>query len=130
MPTATRAPRFAYTVAEKQRLARRNAKKGAVYYTRLARQFELQRSWEEAGKSYILAAYNHGYVNMPMLVEECHRMATVCYFNAAESAHLNNELQTAYDFYTLILAIGEKMSAPTKMVSEAQKLISEIPVVD
>ena len=120
--------RFAYTVAEKQRLARRNAKKGAVYYTRLARQFELQRSWESAGKSYILAAYNHGYVDIPSLVEECHRMATVCYFNAAESAHLNNELQTAYDFYMLILAIGEKMSKPTKMVSEAQKLISEIPV--
>ena len=122
--------RFAYTVAEKQRLARRNARRGAVYYTRLARQFELQRSWEEAGKSYILAAYNHGYVNMPTLIEECHRMATVCYFNAAESAHLNNELQTAYDFYMLILAIGEKMSVPTKMVSEAQKLISEIPVVN
>ena len=120
--------RFAYTVAEKQRLARKNAKKGGIYYTRLARQFELQRSWEEAGKSYILAAYNHGYANLPLLVEECHRMATVCYFNAAESAHLNNELQTAYDFYTLILAIGEKMSTPTKMVSEAQKLISEIPV--
>ena len=120
--------RFAYTVAEKQRLARKNAKKGGIYYTRLARQFELQRSWEEAGKSYILAAYNHGYANLPSLVEECHRMATVCYFNAAESAHLNNELQTAYDFYTLILAIGEKMSTPTKMVSEAQKLISEIPV--
>ena len=120
--------RFAYTVAEKQRLAKRNAKKGAVYYTRLARQFELQRSWEEAGKSYILAAYNHGYANVVSLVEECHRMATVCYFNAAESAHLNNELQTAYDFYLLILAIGEKMSAPTKMVSEAQKLISEIPI--
>ena len=62
-------------------------------------------------------------------VEECHRMATVCYFNAAESAHLNNELQTAYDYYLLILAIGEKMSVPTKMVSEAQKLMSEIPVV-
>ena len=120
--------RFAYTVAEKQRLAKRNAKKGAVYYTRLARQFELQRSWEEAGKSYILAAYNHGYTNVASLVEECHRMATVCYFNAAESAHLNNELQTAYDFYLLILAIGEKMSTPTKMVSEAQKLISEIPI--
>ena len=122
--------RFAYTVAEKQRLARRNAKKGAVYYTRLARQFELQRSWESAGKSYILAAYNHGYVDTPSLVEECHRMATVCYFNAAESAHLNNELQTAYDFYVLILAIGEKMSKPTKMVSEAQKLMSEIPVAN
>ena len=122
--------RFAYTVAEKQRLAKKNAKKGATYYTRLARQFELQRSWEEAGKSYILAAYNHGYVNMPELVEECHRMATVCYFNAAESAHLNNELQTAYDFYMLILAIGEKMSTPTKMVSEAQKLISEIPIAN
>ncbi len=120
--------RFAYTVAEKQRLAKKNAKKGGIYYTRLARQFELQRSWEEAGKSYILAAYNHGYANLLSLVEECHRMATVCYFNAAESAHLNSELQTAYDFYTLILAIGEKMSTPTKMVSEAQKLISEIPV--
>ena len=120
--------RFAYTVAEKHRLAKRNAKKGAVYYTRLARQFELQRSWEEAGKSYILAAYNHGYANMAPLVEECHRMASVCYFNAAESAHLNNDLQTAYDFYLLILAIGEKMSTPTKMISEAQKLISEIPI--
>ena len=120
--------RFAYTVAEKQRLARKNAKKGGVYYTRLARQFELQRSWEEAGKSYILAGYNHGYANAPSLVEESHRMATICYFNAAESAHLNGELQTAYDFYMLILAIGEKMSVPTKMVSEAQKLISEIPV--
>ena len=120
--------RFAYTVAEKQRLAKKNAKKGGIYYTRLARQFELQRSWEEAGKSYILAAYNHGYANLPSLVEECHRMATVCYFNAAESAHLNHELQTAYDYYTLILAIGEKMSTPTKMVNEAQKLISEIPV--
>ena len=120
--------RFAYTVAEKHRLAKKNAKKGGLYYTRLARQFELQRSWEEAGKSYILAAYNHGYANLPSLVEECHRMATVCYFNAAESAHLNNELQTAYDYYTLILAVGEKMSTPTKMVSEAQKLMSEIPV--
>ena len=120
--------RFAYTVAEKQRLARKNAKKGGVYYTRLARQFELQRSWEEAGKSYILAGYNHGYANMPSLVEESHRMATICYFNAAESAHLNGELQTAYDFYMLILAVGEKMSVPTKMVSEAQKLMSEIPV--
>ena len=70
--------------------------------------FELQRSWEEAGKSYILAAYNHGYANLPSLVEECHRIATVCYFNAAESAHLNNELQTAYDFYTLILAKSVK----------------------
>ena len=120
--------RFAYTVAEKQRLARKNAKKGGIYYTRLARQFELQRSWEEAGKSYILAGYNHGYSNMLSLVEESHRMATVCYFNAAESAHLNGELQTAYDFYMLILAIGEKMSVPTKMVSEAQKLMSEIPV--
>ncbi|MCE2412886.1 serine/threonine protein kinase [Candidatus Poribacteria bacterium] len=120
--------RFAYTVAEKQRLARKNAKKGGIYYTRLARQFELQRSWEEAGKSYILAAYNHGYANLPSLVEECHRMATVCYFNAAESAHLNDDLQTAYDYYTLILAVGEKMSTPTKMVSEAQKLMSEIPV--
>ena len=120
--------RFAYTVAEKQRLARKNAKKGGVYYTRLARQFELQRSWEEAGKSYILAGYNHGYANMRSLVEESHRMATICYFNAAESAHLNGELQTAYDFYMLILAVGEKMSVPTKMVSEAQKLMSEIPV--
>ena len=120
--------RFAYTVAEKQRLARKNAKKGGIYYTRLARQFELQRSWEEAGKSYILAAYNHSYANLLSLVEECHRMAIVCYFNAAESAHLNSDLQTAYDFYTLILAVGEKMSTPTKMVSEAQKLMSEIPV--
>ena len=120
--------RFAYTVAEKQRLARKNAKKGGIYYTRLARQFELQRSWEEAGKSYILAAYNHSYANLLLLVEECHRMAIVCYFNAAESAHLNNDLQTAYDFYALILAVGEKMSTPTKMVSEAQKLMSEIPV--
>ena len=120
--------RFAYTVAGKYRLARRNSKNGGIYYTRLGRQFELQRSWEEAGKSYILAAFNHSYANLPALVEECHRMAIVCYFNAAESAHLNRELQTAYDYYMLILAIGEKMSAPTKMVSEAQKLISEIPV--
>ena len=121
--------RFAYTVAEKHRLARRNAKKGADYYTRLARQFELQRSWEEAGKCYILSAFNHDYANMSSEVEECHRMATICYFNAAESAHLNNELQTAYDFYLLILAIGEKMSVPSKIVNEAQKLMSEIPVV-
>ena len=55
-------------------------------------------------------------------------LKSVCYFNAAESAHLNNDLQTAYDFYLLILAIGEKMSTPTKMISEAQKLISEIPI--
>ncbi len=120
--------RFAYTVSERYRLARKNAKNGGIYYTRLGRQFELQRSWEEAGKSYILAAFNHSYANLPALVEECHRMATVCYFNAAESAHLNRELQTAYDFYMLIMVIGEKMSAPTKMVSEAQNLLSEIPV--
>ena len=120
--------RLAYTVAERSRLARKNAKNGGIYYTRLGRQFELQRSWEEAGKSYILAAFNHSYANLPALVEECHRMATVCYFNAAESAHLNRELQTAYDYYMLIMVIGEKMSAPTKVVSEAQKLLSEIPV--
>lgn len=121
--------RFAYTVAEKQRQAKANAKKGGVYYMRLARQFELKRSWEEAGKSYILAAYNYVYSDIQEPIEECYRMATVCYFNAAESAHLNKELQMAYDFYTLVVAIGEKMTTPTKMVSEAQKLISDIPVV-
>ena len=120
--------RFAYTVAEKYRLARKNAKNGGIYYTRLGRQFELQRSWEEAGKSYILAAYNYSYANLPPLVEECYRMATICYFNAAESAHLNGELQTAYDYYMLILVIGEKMSAPAKVVSEVQRLVSEIPI--
>ena len=120
--------RLAYTIAGKDRAARRNAKNGGMYYTRLGRQFELQRAWEEAGKSYILAAFNYIYANLPALVEECHRMAIICYFSAAESAHLNLELQAAYDYYMLIMAIGEKMTVPPRGVSEAQKLISEIPV--
>lgn len=120
--------RFAYTVAQKTRVARKNAKNGGYYYMRLARQLELKRAWTEAGKAYILSAYNYGYAKLPAKVEECHRTATVCYFNAAEIAHLSRDLQTAYDFYMLILAIGEKLPARTKVILEAEKLISEIHV--
>lgn len=119
---------LAYAVVEKHRLARRNAKNGGIYYTRLAQQFELQRSWEEAGKSYILAAFNYSYANLPAPVQECYKGATSCYFNAAEDARFNRELQTAYDYYMLIMTIGERMSAPTKIITESQKLLSEIPV--
>lgn len=119
---------LAYAVIEKHRLARGNAKNGGIYYTRLAQHFELQRSWEEAGKSYILAAFNHSYANLPALVQECYKGATGCYFNAAEGARLNCELQTAYDYYMLIVTISEKMSAPTKVVTASQKLLSKILV--
>jgi len=120
--------RFAYTVAQKNRVARKNAKNGGYYYMRLARQLEFKRAWTEAGKAYILSAYNYGYAQLTPKVEECYRTATVCYFNAAESAHLSGDLQTSYDFYMLILAIGEKLPAPTNVILETAKLISEIQV--
>ena len=115
--------RFAYSAAKRLREAKKNAKNGAAYYLHLARQLEMQRAWYEAGKSYILAADNYQYAQLTIDVEKCESAATVCYFNAAESAHINGELQTAYDFYMLILSIGEKLESPTKAVIEAQKLV-------
>ena len=118
--------RFAYAAAKKQRNARKNARNGAAYYVHLARQLEMQRAWIEAGKSYILAADNFRYAQLISEVEKCESAATVCYFNAAESAHLNGDFQTAYDYYMLILAIGENLPNPPRSVLEAQKLLDEI----
>lgn len=118
--------RFAYAAANKQRDAKRNAKNGATYYVHLARQLEMQRAWVDAGKSFILAAENFRYAELIPEVEKSESSATVCYFNAAESAHLNGDLQTAYDFYMLILSIGEKLQSPPRAVLEAQKLVNEI----
>lgn len=118
--------RFAYAAAKKPRAARRNAKNGAAYYVHLARQLELQRAWVEAGKSYILAADNYRYAQLSLEFEKCAASATVCYFNSAESEHLIGNFQTAYDYYMLILSIGEKLQSPPRAVLEAQKLISEI----
>ncbi len=118
--------RFSYSAAKKQRKARRVARNGAVYYFHLARQLELQRAWTEAGKSFILAADNYRFAQLVQEVEKCESAAAVCYFNAAESAHLNGDLQTAYDFYMQILSIGENLSNPPRAVFEAQKLLDDI----
>ena len=118
--------RFSYAAAKKQRHARKNARNGAVYYVHLARQLEMQRAWTEAGKSFILAADNYRFAQLAPEVEKCKASATVCYFNAAENAHFNGDLQTAYDYYMQILSIGEKLSNPPRAVIEAQKLLEEI----
>lgn len=120
--------RFSYSAAKKQRHARRVARNGAVYYVHLARQLELQRAWTEAGKAFILAADNYRFAQLAQEVEKCESSATVCYFNAAESAHLNGDFQTAYDFYMQILSIGENLSNPPRAVMEAQKLLDEIRI--
>ncbi len=122
--------RLAYAAGNKKRPARRNARNGGIYYARLARQLEMQRAWTEAGKAYVLSADNYAYANLSTEVEESRSTATICYFNAAESAHLHSDFQTAYDFYMLILTIGEKLPAPTKAMIEAEKLLSEIQVQD
>ena len=118
--------RFSYAAAKKQRHARKNARNGAIYYVHLARQLEMQRAWTEAGKSFILAADNYRFAQLAPEVEKCKASATVCYFNAAENAHFNGDLQTAYDYYMQILSIGEKLSNPPRAVIEAQKLLDEI----
>ncbi len=118
--------RFAYTASKNHRTARKNAKNGAVYYVHLARQLEMQRAWTEAGKSYILAADNYRFAQLELEEEKCESSATVCYFNAAESAHLNGDLQTAYDYCMRILSIGENLQNPPRSVVEAQKLVEEI----
>ena len=118
--------RFSYAAAKSPRTAKKYAKNGAVYYVHLARQLELQRAWMEAGKSYILAADNFRYAVLNLEVEKCESSATVCYFNAAESAHLIGDLQTAYDHYLRIIAIGRKLQNPPRAVLEAQKLIDDI----
>lgn len=118
--------RFSYAAANHPRTARKYARYGAVYYVHLARQLELQRTWTEAGKSYILAADNFKYAQLNMDVEKCEASATVCYFNSAESAHLMGDLQTAYDYYLRIISIGRKLQNPPRAVIEAQKLVDEI----
>ena len=118
--------RFSYAAAKKQRHARKNARNGAIYYVHLARQLEMQRAWTEAGKSFVLAADNYRFAQLAPEVEKCKASATVCYFNAAENAHFNGDLQTAYDYYMQILSIGEKLSNPPRAVIEAQKLLDEI----
>ena len=120
--------RFAYAAGNRQRTARKQARNGGIYYSRLARRLELKRAWVEAGKSYVLSADNYAYANQEAQVEEGRAAATVCYFNAAESAFLQGALQTAYDFCQLILAISEKLQTPTKAVIETEKLLAEIPV--
>ena len=69
----------------------------------------------------MLAAYNYSYANLPTLVEECHKMATVYYFNVAESAHLKNDLQTAHNYYRAIILMSEAMALSTEEVSEGTK---------
>ncbi len=118
--------RFAYAAANNSRTARKNARNGALYYMHLARQLELQRAWEDAGKSYILAADNYRFAQLIMEVDKCESSATVCYFNAAESAHLKGDLQTAYDYYMRILSIGSELQNPPRVVIETQKLVNEI----
>ncbi len=118
--------RFSYAAAKKQRTARKNAKNGAVYYVHLARQLEMQRAWTEAGKSFILAADNYRFAQLDPEVEKCKASATVCYFNAAENAEFNGDLQRAYDYSMQILSIGEKLSNPPRSVTEAQKLLDRI----
>ena len=118
--------RFSYAAADTPRTAKKYARYGAVYYVHLARQLEMQRSWTEAGKSYILAADNYRYAQLNLDVEKCEASATVCYFNTAESAHLMGDLQTAYDYYRRIIAIGKKLQSPPRAVIEAQKLVDEI----
>ncbi len=118
--------RFSYAAADNPRTARKYAKYGAVYYVHLARQLEKQRSWTDAGKSYILAADNYRYAQLSMDVEKCEASATVCYFNTAESAHLLGDLQTAYDYYLRIISIGRKLQNPPRAVIEAQKLVDEM----
>lgn len=118
--------RFSYAAADTPRTAKKYARYGAVYYVHLARQLEMQRSWIEAGKAYILAADNYRYAQMNMDVEKCEASATVCYFNTAESAHLMGDLQTAYDYYLRIISIGRKLQNPPRAVIEAQKLVDAI----
>ena len=86
----------------------------------------MQREWQDAGKSYILAADNYRYAQLSLEVEKSKSSATVCYFNAAESAHLYGDLQTAYDYYMRILSIGDELQSPPRAVIEAQKLVNEI----
>lgn len=118
--------RFSFAAAKNPRTARKYARYGAVYYVHLARQLEMQRSWTDAGKSYILAADNYRYAQLSLDVEKCEASATVCYFNTAESAHLLGDLQTAYDYYLRIVSIGMKLQNPPRAVIEAEKLVDEI----
>ena len=118
--------RFAYAAANKPREARKNAKQGALYYASLARQLEMLREWPEAGKSYIFSAANYRYAQLDDEFEKYQAAATTCYFKAAEGAHLNGDLQTAHDYYMLILTVGETLKAPTSAVLEAQELIAQI----
>ncbi len=118
--------RFAFAASKNVRTARKNARNGALYYVHLARQLELQRAWEDAGKSYILAADNYRFAQLILEVEKCESSATVCYFNEAESAHLKGDLQTAYDYYIRILSIGSKLTNPPRAVIETQKLVDQI----
>ena len=120
--------RFAYAAANKPREARKNAKQGGVFYASLARQLEMLREWPEAGKSYVFSAANYRYAQLDDESEKYQAAATTCYFNAAESAHLKGELQTAHDYYMLILTIGETLKTPTSAVFETQELIAQIQV--
>ncbi len=120
--------RFVYTVAKKFRAAKRNARNAGIYYARLGRKLEVRRAWVEAGKAYVLSADNYTYAKLGPQVDESHSIATTCYFNAADSAYIKEDLQTAYEFCMLILTIGEKLPAPTKAMIETHKLLSEIQV--
>ena len=118
--------RLVYMTIERFGPARQCAKEAAVYYAKLAEIFERQKQWAEAGKYYSLSAEHYVHCDLYAEADESRSPATVCYFNVAENARFEGNLELAYDYCERTLAIVEEMQRPSKAGTQARKLIAEI----
>ena len=116
----------AYMAIRRSRPARQCAYDAAVYYSKFAEIFEKQQQWAEAGKYYTFSAEHYIHAESPKETDESQSHATVCYFNVAENARNEGNLEYAYDYCERTLAIVDEMQKASKAGTQARKLIEEI----
>ena len=118
--------RLAYIVIRRFGSARRCAHNAAIYYDKLAAQFEKRQRWAEGGRLYTLSAEHYAHAEIPKKADESRLHTTVCYFNVAENARMAGNLEQAYDYCERTLLIAQGMQRPSNAATGARKLMREI----
>ena len=118
--------RLAYMAIRRSGNARQCAQEAAIYYAKLAEIVGKQQQWAEAGKYYTFSAEHYIHGDSPEEADESRSRATVCYFNVAENARNEGNLELAYDYCERTLAIADEMQKASKAGTQARKLIAEI----
>ncbi|MCZ6678712.1 MAG: protein kinase [Candidatus Poribacteria bacterium] len=120
---------LAYTAARRYGSARRRSREAGTYYAKLADLRERRLNWTEAGKFYTLSAECYAHAELPEAADQSRLGVTICYFNVAENAYAEGNLNLAYDYCEKILMIGKEMQRASRAVTGARKLIQEIEML-